>query len=47
MHELLKSSYESGFQPWAEMYVSGHGEHWHAAADYVLRNQDAWKQALT
>ena len=46
MYELLKSSHETGFQPWAEMYVSGHGDHWRGAADYVLRNKDAWKQAL-
>lgn len=47
MHELLKSSHETGTQPWAEMYVNGHGEHWRAAADYVIRHQDAWKHALT
>lgn len=47
MHELLKSSHETGFQPWADMYVNGHGAHWGAAADYVIRNQDAWRQALT
>lgn len=47
MHDLLKSSHETGFQPWADMYINGHGKHWHAAADYVRRNQEAWKQALT
>ncbi|MFM9429812.1 Ser/Thr protein kinase RdoA (MazF antagonist) [Arthrobacter sp. MP_2.3] len=47
MHGLLKSSHETGVQPWADMYVNGHGAHWHTAADYVLRNHDAWKQALT
>lgn len=47
MHDLLKSSYETGFQPWADMYASGHGTHWHASAKYVVRNQDVWKQALT
>lgn len=46
MYKLLKSSHETGFQPWADMYVNGHGEHWRAAADYVLRNQAAWEQAL-
>lgn len=46
MYNLLKSSHETGFQPWADMYVDGHGEHWRAAAQYVLRNQAAWKQAL-
>ncbi len=47
MHELLKSSHETGFQPWADMYVNGHGQHWRAATDYVVGNRDAWKQALT
>lgn len=46
MYELLTSSHETAFQPWADMYVNGHGEHWRAAADYVLRNQATWEQAL-
>ena len=46
MFNLLKSSNETGFQPWADMYVNGHGEHWRAAAQYVVRNQEAWEQAL-
>lgn len=46
MYELLRSSSESGFQPWADMYVNGHGEHWRAAAEYVALNQAAWTQAL-
>lgn len=46
MYNLLKSSHEAGFQPWAEMYVNGHGEHWHAAAEYVLQHQYTWEQAL-
>lgn len=46
MYNLLKSSHETGFQPWAAMYVNGHGEHWHDAAEYVLQHQSAWAQAL-
>ncbi|MGO4230773.1 phosphotransferase [Arthrobacter sp. YAF34] len=46
MFELLRSSSESGFQPWAEMYVTGHGEHWRAASEYVARNQTAWERVL-
>jgi Ser/Thr protein kinase RdoA (MazF antagonist) len=46
MFNLLKSSNQTGFQPWADMYVNGHGEHWRAAAQYVVRNQSAWEQAL-
>lgn len=46
MYDLLKSSNESGFQPWADMYLSGHGDHWRGAAEYVLQNQAIWEQAL-
>ena len=46
MYNLLKSSHETGFQPWASMYVTGHGQHWRGAADYVLRNQSAWEHTL-
>ncbi|SDK95099.1 phosphotransferase [Arthrobacter sp. ok362] len=46
MFNLLKSSNETGFQPWADMYVNGHGGHWRAAAQYVVRNQGVWAQAL-
>jgi Ser/Thr protein kinase RdoA (MazF antagonist) len=46
MYGLLESSHKTGLQPWADMYLNGHGEHWRAAADYVLRNQSAWEKAL-
>ena len=46
MFNLLKSSNDTGFQPWADMYVTGHGEHWRAAAHYVSRNQAAWQHTL-
>lgn len=46
MYDLLKSSNETGFQPWADMYLSGHGDHWRGAAEYVLQNQAIWEQAL-
>ncbi len=47
MYHLLESSNKTGFQPWAEMYVNGHGEHWRAAAQYVARHEVIWEQALT
>lgn len=46
MYELLRSSHETAFQPWADMYVTGHGELWRATAEYVLRNQATWEEAL-
>ncbi|MHA7264654.1 phosphotransferase [Arthrobacter sp. TMN-37] len=47
MFNLLRSAHGAGFQPWADMYVDGHGETWRTAAEYVARNQAAWRQALT
>ena len=47
MFELLRTSNETGLQPWADMYVNGHGEFWREAAEYVTRNQTAWEQALS
>ena len=46
MFNLLESSNKTGFQPWAEMYGNGHGEHWRAAAQYVARHRAVWEQAL-
>ena len=46
MFEMLRSSRESGFQPWADMFANGHGEHWRAAANYVAQNKAAWEQAI-
>lgn len=46
MFALLETSSASGFQPWADMYLHGHGGLWRAAARYVARNQAAWERAL-
>lgn len=47
MFELLRTSNETGLQPWADMYTSGHGEFWHTASDYVAKNETAWERALS
>ena len=47
MLNLLESAHGTGFQPWADMYINGHGEHWRGAAKYVRQHQSAWEQALT
>jgi hypothetical protein len=46
MLNLLESAHGTGFQPWADMYINGHGEHWRGAAQYVRQHQSAWEQAL-
>ena len=47
MHHLLRESHASGRQPWAAMFVDGHGEHWRAAEEYVRAHRDVWSAALT
>jgi Ser/Thr protein kinase RdoA (MazF antagonist) len=46
MHDLLKSSHDTGREPWGSMYVDGHGNHWRAATQYAKRYQDIWSAAL-
>lgn len=46
MYHLLKSSHESGLDPWASMYRDGHGDHWRTATDFAGRHQDLWLDAL-
>lgn len=46
MAELLRTSSETGLQPWADMHENGHGGFWSAATEYVTRNQKAWHRAL-
>lgn len=46
MYHLLKSSHDSGHEPWGSMYVKGHGNHWRAATKYAQRHQDLWSKAL-
>jgi tRNA A-37 threonylcarbamoyl transferase component Bud32 len=47
MHQLLQSANETGFQPWADMYLNGHGDFWRTTAEYVATNQQAWERALS
>ncbi len=47
MFELLRSSSETGRQPWARLYAEGHADYWGPAADYADRYADVWLQALT
>lgn len=46
MLTLLRTSHETGVEPWATMFTSGHGAHWAAAHDYVQRHRRAWVGAL-
>ena len=46
MVDLLESSHRDGREPWASMYLSGHGAHWSAALRYVETHSARWAAAL-
>jgi Ser/Thr protein kinase RdoA (MazF antagonist) len=46
MHELLRASHRGQREPWASMYLNGHGQHWADAAAYVGAHHDVWAEAL-
>ena len=47
MFDLLRTANGTGLQPWADMYVNGHGDFWRDATEYVTRNQTTWERALS
>lgn len=47
MQALLDTAHREGREPWATMFVEGHGAHWGAVYDVVERHQDRWVRALT
>lgn len=46
MYELLRASHARGQEPWASMFVTGHGEYWQSVAAYVNKNWAAWIDAV-
>lgn len=46
MYDLLRTSHETGREPWATMFSSGHGDHWRAVARYVGDHRPVWERAL-
>ena len=47
MHELLRRSHESGREPWASMYVQGHGDHWGGTATFIARHEQLWRRGIS
>lgn len=47
MHELLRTSHVTGHEPWATMYVEGHGDHWLATTRFITEHQRHWADALS
>ncbi len=46
MHELLQRSHEAGNEPWASMYVEGHGEHWAGTAKFIAHHERLWQRTI-
>ncbi|MEU1970312.1 phosphotransferase [Microbacterium sp. NPDC019599] len=46
MHELLRQAHEDAREPWATMYVEGHGAHWRTVSGYIRRHKAVWQAAL-
>ncbi|MEP7023186.1 MAG: phosphotransferase [Actinomycetota bacterium] len=46
MFDLLRTSAETGAQPWARLHAEGHADHWGPAADYIERHHAQWLAAL-
>lgn len=47
MHTMLAAAHAAKREPWATMFIEGHGAHWQAVADYVVAHQSGWHRALT
>lgn len=46
MYDLLRNSHQTGREPWATMFTSGHGDHWRAVTRYVGDHRRVWERAL-
>lgn len=46
MHDLLRESHRAWREPWASMYVEGHGEHWAGTVDFLVHHACTWREAL-
>lgn len=45
MYDLLRHAHLTGHEPWATMFVAGHGAHWHATTRFVRQHRAAWRRA--
>lgn len=46
MLALLEGAHATGREPWASMYVSGHGDHWANVLRYVREHRSVWARSL-
>lgn len=47
MLHLLTTAHAEQHEPWASMFVDGHGSHWAGVVDYVGAHRVVWQEALT
>lgn len=42
MYDLLRDSQTTGLEPWATMYIEGHGDHWFNTTRFIADHRQAW-----
>ena len=45
MYDFLAGQAGAGTQPWARLWLAGHGLAWRADTDYIAERQDTWHHA--
>ncbi|MGZ0149554.1 phosphotransferase enzyme family protein [Kribbella sp. WER1] len=45
-YEILVRGHETGEEPWATLYATGHADFWGPAAEYSATHHDEWVDAL-
>ena len=46
MYDLLRTSHESGREPWGSMYVAGHGTHWRETTGFIQGHVPVWERGI-
>ncbi len=44
--ESLRDAHARGEEPWATMFLSGHGDYWRSVADFLSTYASSWRAAL-
>lgn len=45
MHDMLRRAHQIGEQPWAAMFLEGHGQHWRETTQFLYSHQADWLRA--
>lgn len=46
MYDFLRAAHREDHQPWGQMFLDGHGEHWAGATRFVEEHLELWVRAL-